>query len=47
VGVFNEEREERRLEALVASWGFAIAGRSERAHPHPRLAYRAFWIDGD
>jgi hypothetical protein len=46
VGVHNEERGERRLEQLVASWGFEIAGRSERPHPHPQLAYRAFWIDG-
>ncbi len=45
IGVFNEERVERALEAEVASWGFDPAGRSERPHPHPRLAYRAFWID--
>jgi SAM-dependent methyltransferase len=45
IGVFNEEREARALEDEVASWVFAIAGRSERVHPHPRLAYRAFWID--
>ena len=45
VGVFNEERDSRSLEEEVSAWGFAIAGRSERAHPHPRLAYRAFWID--
>jgi SAM-dependent methyltransferase len=45
VGVFNEEREERRVEAAAESWGFAVSGRSERPHPHPRLAYRAFWID--
>ncbi|HXG75084.1 MAG TPA: class I SAM-dependent methyltransferase [Gaiellaceae bacterium] len=45
VGVFNEEREDRRLEDEVASWGYAVAGRTERPHPHPRLAYRAFWID--
>jgi hypothetical protein len=45
VGVHNEERAERLLEAEVASWGLTIAGRSERAHPHPQLAYRAFWID--
>ncbi len=45
VGVFNEETERRTQEELVANWGFAIAGRSERQHPHPRLAYRAFWID--
>jgi hypothetical protein len=45
IGVFNEERETRALEAEVASWGFAISGRSERPHPHRRLAYRAFWLD--
>ena len=46
VGVFNEEREGRALEGEVASWGFHVAGRTEREHPHPRLAYRAFWLDG-
>ena len=45
VGVFNEEREAHRVEENVASWGFEIAGRTERLHPHPRLAYRAFWLD--
>ena len=45
IGVFNEEREERKLEAEVAGWGFSVVGRAERDHPHPRLAYRAFWID--
>jgi hypothetical protein len=45
IGVFNEERELRAREAEVASWGFRIAGRAEREHPHPRLAYRAFWLD--
>ena len=45
IGVHNEERDSRTHEAEVASWGFAIAGRAERPHPHPRLAYRAFWID--
>jgi SAM-dependent methyltransferase len=45
VGVFNEERKARTLEAEVASWGFRITGRVEREHPHPQLAYRAFWVD--
>lgn len=45
IGVFNEERDTRSLEGELAGWGFAVAGRSERLHPHPRLAYRAFWID--
>jgi hypothetical protein len=44
IGVFNEEREARSQEDEVAGWGFVISGRSEREHPHPRLAYRAFWI---
>lgn len=45
IGVFNEEREVCSLEDEVAAWGFEISGRSERDHPHPRLAYRAFWLD--
>jgi hypothetical protein len=45
VGVHNEERDERRLEREVAGWGFPVAGRAERPHPHPQLAYRAFWVD--
>ncbi len=45
IGVFNEERDRRKQEELVTGWGYEIAGRSERQHPHPRLAYRAFWID--
>src|SRR5918999_2584770 len=44
VGVHNEERDSPGLAAEVAGWGFEVAGRSERPHPHPRLAYRAFWI---
>lgn len=46
LGVHNEERDRRGREAEVAAWGFAIAGRSERPHPHPRLAYKVFWVDG-
>jgi hypothetical protein len=45
VGVFNEERADSALEREVASWGFRVTGRAERPHPHPLLAYRAFWID--
>jgi 2-polyprenyl-3-methyl-5-hydroxy-6-metoxy-1,4-benzoquinol methylase len=45
IGVFNEERELRTHEELVAGWGYEVAGRSERAHTHPRLAYKAFWVD--
>ena len=47
IGVFNEERELRTQEQQVTNWGFEIAGRSEREHPHPRLAYKAFWVDAD
>ncbi len=56
VGTCNEEREGVRVgpsqemavasETTVASWGFTIAGRSERRHYHDeRLLYRVFWID--
>jgi hypothetical protein len=47
VGKFNEERDASpSLEQAVEALGFQIAGRSMRSHrAHPRLAYRAFWID--
>jgi SAM-dependent methyltransferase len=45
VGVYNEERDERPVEDQLVEWGYVIAGRSERDHPDPRLAYRAIWID--
>jgi hypothetical protein len=45
VGVFNEERADRALERDVVSWGYRVAGRAERPHTHPLIAYRAFWID--
>jgi SAM-dependent methyltransferase len=45
VGVFNEELE-GLIEESVSSWGFEIAGRTERPHPDTsRLVRRAFWID--
>jgi len=47
IGVFNEERDLRTQEQLVTGWGLEVAGRSERRHPHPRLAYKAFWIDAE
>jgi protein-L-isoaspartate O-methyltransferase len=46
IGVFNEERDQRAVELEIENWGCRIAGRTERPHRHPRLAYRAFWIDG-
>jgi hypothetical protein len=45
VGSYNEERERRRNEEVVASWGFPIAGWVEAQHRDPSLMYRAFWID--
>jgi len=45
IGVFNEERSEHALEREVTGWGFVVAGRAERPHPHLQLAYRIFWID--
>jgi SAM-dependent methyltransferase len=45
IGVFNEERDRSTTEQELAGWGFALAGRSERAHPDPRLAYRVVWVD--
>lgn len=50
IGAYSEERDETRAEPSeeerVAGWGFPIAGRSERPHPHDgRLVYRVFWVD--
>jgi SAM-dependent methyltransferase len=45
LGVHNEERHAPGLAETVAGWGFAVAGLSERSHPHPQLVYRAVWID--
>jgi SAM-dependent methyltransferase len=46
VGVFNEHESERTTEALLGSWGVAIAGRSVRPNRHkPGMEYRVLWID--
>jgi SAM-dependent methyltransferase len=46
LGVYNEQGHERPTEELVTSWGYRIAGRSEREHRHkPGMAYRIIWID--
>jgi SAM-dependent methyltransferase len=47
VGVYNEERDERRTEERVAAWGHEIAGRVDAEHRDPRVVYRAFWIDAE
>jgi SAM-dependent methyltransferase len=45
VGVFNEEKDERRTEEHLTSWGFEIAGRVDAEHRDPRVVYRVFWLD--
>jgi SAM-dependent methyltransferase len=46
VGVFGEHASERTTEELLRSWGFDIAGRSERAHRlKPGMEHRVLWID--
>jgi SAM-dependent methyltransferase len=45
VGVFNEEKAERRTEERLLSWGYDIAGRVEAEHRDPRVAYRVVWVD--
>src|ERR671914_252804 len=37
VGVFNEEKEERRTEESLSSWGFEVAGRFDAEHRDPRV----------
>lgn len=46
IGKLNEEVEDHATEQQLGEWGFAVAGRAERAHrTEPRLAYRILWID--
>lgn len=46
IGVFNEEAHARATEELLRSWGYAIAGRSERSNlKKPGMEYRVLWID--
>lgn len=46
VGVFNEEAHARPTEELLRSWGYRIAGRTERANRgKPGIDYRVLWID--
>jgi hypothetical protein len=45
VGTANELRERHEVAETLMSWGYALAGSSERAHRDPRLAYRVVWID--
>ena len=45
VGVFNEEVERSALEDAVRSWGFAVAGRTEHAHPDTAKLVRRRVLD--
>jgi SAM-dependent methyltransferase len=46
IGVYNEEVEVRPTEELIGSWGFRVAGRSERINRRkPQVEYRVLWID--
>jgi hypothetical protein len=47
IGVFNEEKDTRRTEEAVSSWGYDVAGRVDAEHRDPRVAYRVFWIDAE
>jgi hypothetical protein len=48
IGVFNEETDARPTEELLRSWGYTIAGRSERANrKKPGIDYRVLWIDAE
>jgi SAM-dependent methyltransferase len=47
VGVFNEEKSERRTEESLSSWGFEVAGRFDAEHRDPRVAYRVLWLDAE
>jgi SAM-dependent methyltransferase len=46
IGVFAEDALRRTTEEVLRSWGHAISGRSDRAHPtNGSVEYRIVWID--
>ncbi len=46
IGVFNEEKHSRPTEEQLRSWGYAIAGGSERANRKKAgIDYRVLWIE--
>jgi diadenosine tetraphosphate (Ap4A) HIT family hydrolase len=46
IGVFNEETDARTTEELLQTWGYRVAGRSERVTlTKPEIDYRVVWID--
>jgi SAM-dependent methyltransferase len=47
VGVFNEEKHDRRTEERISSWGLEVVGRVDAEHRDPRVAYRAVWVDAE
>jgi hypothetical protein len=45
VGVFNEEKDRERVADALRSWGYVVAGATNRAHRDARLRYKAVWVD--
>jgi 2-polyprenyl-3-methyl-5-hydroxy-6-metoxy-1,4-benzoquinol methylase len=45
IGKHNEETDLDTLASEVESWGHSIVGRATRAHAHPALSYKVFWLD--
>ncbi len=45
IGTYNEETDRDDLAAEVERWGLRLAGRTSRPHQHPRLSYKAIWVD--
>ena len=45
VGVFNEEKDRDTVADALRSWGYAVAGSTNRAHRDPRLRYKAVWLE--
>jgi len=47
IGVYGEDREQvPTLQGVIESWGYRIAGRSEREHrKRANEVQRVFWVD--
>lgn len=44
IGPYNEEPGLDSVADLVKSWGYRLAGRSQRPKPDPRLSYKVLWL---
>lgn len=47
IGTYNEEPNLDSVADTFTSWGYELAGKSQRPKPDPRLAYKVLWLRND